>query len=216
MRGRDGAVASKKAGGGALEGEFEVELEGADARGQLALLVTEGEADLDYLQKVDVAAQRLVVKVGGRLEGANGTRDDPRELCVLPKDTWRGSGKHERRAPYGDAWMARSSLRRSRMRQVGRAAADHGDIRVVHDGLTDRDELGVDVLGPHITVMGGCHWPDVQPRPTAPAQRPLAGGAHACLQRRGINCAQRDYMRNPPAVVSTTTVTQPWATASTP
>ena len=70
----------------------------------------------------------------------------------------------------------------------GRAEADHGDIRVVHDGLTDRDELGVDVLGPHITVMGGCHWPDVQPRPTAPAQRPLAGCAHACLRRRGINC----------------------------
>ena len=56
---------ARRRGGGALEGEFEVELEGADARGQLALLVTEGEADLDYLQKVDVAAQRLVVKVGG-------------------------------------------------------------------------------------------------------------------------------------------------------
>ena len=71
------------------------------------------------------------------------------------------------------------------MRQVGRAAADHGDIRVVHDGLTDRDELGVDVLGPHITVMGGCHWPDVQPRPTAPAQRPLAGCAHAGVAATG-------------------------------
>ena len=82
-------------------------------------------------------------------------------------------GKHEGRAPYGDAWMARSSLRRSRVRQVGRAAADHGDIRVVHDGLTDRDELGVDVLGPHIAVMGGCHWPDVQPRPTAACAAPL-------------------------------------------
>ena len=86
-------MASKKAGAGALKGEFEVELEGADARGQLALLVTEGEADLDDLQKVDVAAQRLVVKVGRRLEGADGTGDDPRELCVLPTDARRGSGE---------------------------------------------------------------------------------------------------------------------------
>eukprot|EP00964_Phaeocystis_antarctica_P049726 scaffold28807_cov67-Phaeocystis_antarctica.AAC.18 len=83
----------QEAGGGALEGEFEVELKGADARGQLALLVTEGEANLDDLQKVDVAAQRLVVKVGRRLEGADGTGDDPRELCVLPTHAWRGSGE---------------------------------------------------------------------------------------------------------------------------
>ena len=70
------------------------------------------------------------------------------------------------------------------MRQVGRAAADHGDVWVVHDGLTDRDELGVDVLGPHIAVMGSCHWPDVQRRPTAAAQRPFCPlAAHARAAR---------------------------------
>ena len=112
-------------------------------------------------------------------------------------------GKREGRAPYGDAWMARSSLRRSRVRQVGRAAADHGDVWVVHDGLTDRDELGVDVLGPHIAVMGSCHWPDVQRRPTAAAQRPfcpLAAHARAARVARWVVdfCLKSDFAFLPP------------------
>ena len=180
-------MASRR-GGGAREREFEVELEGADARGQLTLLVTEGEADLDYLQQVDVAAQRLVVKVGRRLEGANGTGDDPRELCVLPTDAWRGSGE----AVRGRARVAMRGWRGVRCERVacaraGRAAADHGNVRVVHDGLTDHGELGVDVVGPHITVMGSCHWPDVQPRPTAPCAEPC-GLRHCAAVLRGAAC----------------------------
>ena len=79
----EAGAARWRAGRAALQGEFEVELEGADARGQLALLVAEGEPDLNELQKVDVGSQRLIVKVGGRLEGADGAGDDPWELCVL-------------------------------------------------------------------------------------------------------------------------------------
>ena len=64
---------------------------------------------------------------------------------------------------------------------MGRAAADHGDVWVVHDGLTNRDELGVDVLGPHIAVMGSCH---LAGRP-APAHGRLCSASLAASRASG-------------------------------
>jgi hypothetical protein len=68
-----------------LQGELEVELVGADVGRQLALLVGEGEAQLDDLEQIDVGPDRLVVVVGGRLEVGDGLGDDAGELSVLSK-----------------------------------------------------------------------------------------------------------------------------------
>ena len=78
------------------------------------------------------------------------------------------------------------------MRQVGRAAADHGNVWIVHDGLTDRDELGVDVLGPHIAVMGSCH---LAGRP-APAHGRLCSASLAALTRVAARCSSRVKLGN--------------------
>ena len=52
-------------------------------RGYLAVYVEEGDAKLDYLEKVDVAADCLVVVRGFGVEVADRTRDDAGEFRVL-------------------------------------------------------------------------------------------------------------------------------------
>jgi len=47
------------------ERELEVELVRAHARGELAILVAERQPQLDDLQQVNIAAQRLVVEIAG-------------------------------------------------------------------------------------------------------------------------------------------------------
>lgn len=65
-----------------LQREGKVELPGMCAGGRVAVLVDERDAQLDYLEQVDVAAQRLKVVVGRVEEGADGARNDAGELCV--------------------------------------------------------------------------------------------------------------------------------------
>eukprot|EP00308_Calcidiscus_leptoporus_P025129 CAMPEP_0119376206 /NCGR_PEP_ID=MMETSP1334-20130426/39513_1 /TAXON_ID=127549 /ORGANISM="Calcidiscus leptoporus, Strain RCC1130" /LENGTH=341 /DNA_ID=CAMNT_0007394727 /DNA_START=40 /DNA_END=1065 /DNA_ORIENTATION=+ len=70
-----------------VEGELEVELVRAHIWRELAVLIAQREAELDDLQEIDVATDRLVVKVRGRLEVANRPRNHTGELGVH-RDVW--------------------------------------------------------------------------------------------------------------------------------
>ena len=65
------------------EVELKVELPRGRPRWIFARLVHEGQAQLDDLQEVNVAAQQLVLVVGVAAELPDGPGDDARELCVL-------------------------------------------------------------------------------------------------------------------------------------
>ena len=56
----------------------------------VAVLVGEREADLDDLEKVDVAAQQLVLVVGGAAKLADRARHHARKLRVLQRH-WEGN-----------------------------------------------------------------------------------------------------------------------------
>ena len=55
---------------------------GGAARGEVALLVGEGESQLDELEHVDVLLQRLVMEIVAVLEVSDGAEHDPGELRV--------------------------------------------------------------------------------------------------------------------------------------
>lgn len=69
------------------EVEFEVELPGGRSRRIFPLFVHEGEAQLDDLQQVHVAAQQLVLIVGVASEFTDWSGHHTWKLRVLKKDT---------------------------------------------------------------------------------------------------------------------------------
>lgn len=66
-----------------LHAEVEVELPCRDILRIVPILVRECDADLYYLEQVDITSHRLVVVIGGRLERANRARNDTRKFGIL-------------------------------------------------------------------------------------------------------------------------------------
>ena len=71
------------AGGGSLYAEVKVELPCRHVLGIVSVFVGQCDADLYYLEQVDVTSHSLVVVVRGRLKRSNRTRDDARKLGIL-------------------------------------------------------------------------------------------------------------------------------------
>ena len=69
------------------EVELEVELPGGDGLRHVALLVEEGDAQLNHLQVVDVTPPQLVLVILGAAEFPYRPRHHTRELCVLGEQT---------------------------------------------------------------------------------------------------------------------------------
>ncbi len=74
-------IKNRKAG--VREAEFKIELPGGYPWWEAALSIRKSEPELNDLEEVHIAAQRLVVILGGTLEIANRSRYDPWEFSVL-------------------------------------------------------------------------------------------------------------------------------------
>lgn len=66
-----------------VDAELEIELPCADARRELAILVAQGQAELDDSEQVDVTPEGLVVVIARPAKRADRSCDDTGELGIL-------------------------------------------------------------------------------------------------------------------------------------
>lgn len=120
--------------------ELEVELPRRRARRIIPILVHEGEAQLDDLQKVHVAPEQLVLVVHRAAKLTDGSHHHPGELCVL------GEERHSR-----TILPSEHVTNKARLTPRGRGAHYHSDIVVALNDLADLPHLLLHVARPDFT-----------------------------------------------------------------